>query len=129
MFLQQSISSKIFIFLFSLILGLVLVIIYDVFRIVRMIINSKNVAVFIQDVLYFIISGIITFIFVLGVNSGDSRFYILAGEGIGWIIYHITLGEIIYKYSSKIVSSIKSKIRALREKFFLKFSKKHGKNK
>ncbi len=129
MFLQQSISSQIFIFLFSLILGLMLGIIYDVFRIVRMIINSKNIAVFIQDVLYFIISGIITFIFVLGVNSGDSRFYILAGEGIGWIIYHITLGDIIYKYSSKIVLSIKFKIRTLRKKFFLKFSKKHGKNK
>lgn len=94
-----------------------------------MIINSKNIAVFVQDVLYFIISGIITFIFVLGVNSGDSRFYILAGEGIGWIIYHITLGEMIYKYSSKIVSGIKSKMRTLRKKFFLKFSRKHSKNK
>ena len=52
-------------------------------------------------------SGIITFLFVLGFNYGESRFYILAGEGIGWIAYHITFGEVVYISSQRIVKFFK----------------------
>ena len=126
--MQQSIASQVMVFVYSLALGVLLGVTYDVFRIIRMIINSKNIAVFIQDVLYFIISGVITFLFVLGVNSGNSRFYILAGEGIGWIIYHVTLGEIIYKCSNKTVKKIRYQINHIKDKIQKQFSKKDSKN-
>lgn len=123
MFLQESLTSQILIFVYSLALGMFLGFAYDIFRIIRMVINSRNIAIFIQDVLYFILSGGVTFLFVLSVNSGNSRFYILAGEGIGWIAYHITLGEVIYKCSNKTVNFVKSKIAALKNKLLKKFSK------
>lgn len=94
-----------------------------------MVINSRNIAIFIQDVLYFILSGGVTFLFVLSVNSGNSRFYILAGEGIGWIAYHITIGEVIYKCSNKTVNFVKSKIAALKNKLLKKFSKNDSNDK
>ncbi len=93
-----------------------------------MIINPKNLGVFLQDVIYFIISSIITFLFVLGFNHGESRFYILAGEGIGWIVYHITFGEVIYRCSAKIVKFLKNKFAALNgivSKFWDKKLKSH----
>ena len=127
--MQQSIASQVFVFMYSLGLGVLLGITYDIFRIIRMIINSKSIAVFIQDVLYFIISGVITFLFVLGVNSGNSRFYILAGEGIGWIVYHITIGEIIYRSSNRIVKNIKIRINLIKSKIFGQKSKHDSKNK
>ena len=121
--MQESLTSQILIFVYSLALGMFLGFAYDIFRIIRMVINSRNIAIFIQDVLYFILSGGVTFLFVLSVNGGNSRFYILAGEGIGWIAYHITLGEVIYKYSNKTVNFVKSKIAALKNKLLKKFSK------
>ncbi len=121
--MQESLTSQILIFVYSLALGMFLGFAYDIFRIIRMVINSRNIAIFIQDVLYFILSGGVTFLFVLSVNSGNSRFYILAGEGIGWIAYHITLGEVIYKCSNKTVNFVKSKIAALKNKLLKKFSK------
>lgn len=121
--MQESLTSQILIFVYSLALGMFLGFAYDIFRIIRMVINSRNIAIFIQDVLYFILSGGMTFLFVLSVNSGNSRFYILAGEGIGWIAYHITLGEVIYKCSNKTVNFVKSKIAALKNKLLKKFSK------
>lgn len=120
--MQESLTSQILTFVYSLALGIFLGFAYDIFRIIRMIINSKNIAVFIQDVLYFILSGGVTFLFVLSVNSGNSRFYILAGEGIGWIAYHITIGEIIYKCSNKTVNFVKSKIVILKNKLLKKLS-------
>lgn len=124
--MQESLTSQILIFVYSLALGIFLGFAYDIFRIIRMVINSRNIAIFIQDVLYFILSGGVTFLFVLSVNSGNSRFYILAGEGIGWIAYHITIGEIIYKCSNKTVNFVKSKIAALKNKFLKKFSKRNN---
>ena len=124
--MQESLTSQILIFVYSLALGMFLGFAYDIFRIIRMVINSRNIAIFIQDVLYFILSGGVTFLFVLSVNSGNSRFYILAGEGIGWIAYHITLGEVIYKCSNKTVNFVKSKIAALKNKFLKKFSKRNN---
>lgn len=122
-FLQQSLSGQFFVFLYSLALGLVLGIIYDILRIIRMVINLKNIAIFMQDFLYFILSAVLTFIFVLGLNSGNSRFYILAGEGIGWIVYHITLGDIIYKYSGKLVKKIRKKTNFISQKIRNKIAK------
>lgn len=89
----------------SLAMGIFLGIFYDIFRIIRLLLNPKNLSVFIQDVIYFIISGFITFIFVLILNYGESRFYILAGEALGWISYHVTLGDFIYKKLKNIVKS------------------------
>ena len=103
--------KELWIFSYSCLLGLGLGILYDVFRIIRMLINTKNITIFLQDVIYFIVSGLITFLFVLGINEGQSRFYILAGEGIGWIAYHITLGEKIYRSSENIVKIIRPKFR------------------
>ena len=127
--MQESLTSQILIFVYSLALGIFLGFAYDIFRIIRMVINSRNIAIFIQDVLYFILSGGVTFLFVLSVNSGNSRFYILAGEGIGWIAYHITIGEVIYKCSNKTVNFVKSKIAALKNKLLKKFSKRNNDNK
>ncbi len=123
--MHQSLAAQVLTFLYSMILGIALGATYDVFRILRMIINSRNISIFIQDVLYFILSGLMTFLFVLKMNSGDSRFYILAGEGIGWILYHISLGEIIYRCSNKIVSTVKSQLEKLKRKLQRKTSKNH----
>ena len=127
--MQESLTSQILIFVYSLTLGIFLGFAYDIFRIIRMVINSRNIAIFIQDVLYFILSGGVTFLFVLSVNSGNSRFYILAGEGIGWIAYHITIGEVIYKCSNKTVNFVKSKIATLKNKLLKKFSKNDSNDK
>ena len=127
--MQESLTSQILIFVYSLALGMFLGFAYDIFRIIRMVINSRNIAIFIQDVLYFILSGGVTFLFVLSVNSGNSRFYILAGEGIGWIAYHLTIGEVIYKCSNKTVNFVKYKIAALKNKLLKKFSKNDSNNK
>ena len=109
--MSEMFLKELWIFSYSCLLGLGLGILYDVFRIIRMLINTKNITIFLQDVIYFIVSGLITFLFVLGINEGQSRFYILAGEGIGWIAYHITLGEKIYRSSENIVKIIRPKFR------------------
>ncbi len=71
--------------------------------------SPKNLSVFIQDVIYFLVSGFVTFLFVLIFNYGESRFYILAGEALGWILYHVSLGDITYKRLNSIVKNRQSR--------------------
>lgn len=85
-------------------LGIGLGIFYDFFRILRLIINPKNIAIFVQDVIYFVFSGLLTFFFVLVFNFGEMRFYILGGECIGWIGYHLSLGDMVYKKTKNVVN-------------------------
>lgn len=127
--MQLLIIEQLYTLMYAGILGIILGFAYDIFRILRMILNSKNVFIFIQDVLYFIISGIITFGFVLYFNSGDSRFYILAGEAIGWILYHLTIGNFIYKCSNKLVKCLKSKIYVIKSNIIGKIPKNNNQNK
>jgi spore cortex biosynthesis protein YabQ len=81
------------VFVYSLILGVILGMLYDVFRIVRIIFKPKEFGVFIQDMVYFILSAFLTFIFMIGFNDGEIRFYVLIGEGIGFCVYHLTVGR------------------------------------
>lgn len=112
--MEHNFMNQLIIFGYSCILGAVLGVLYDLFRIIRMIINTRNIAMFVQDVIYFVVSGLITFAFVLAFNRGESRFYILAGEGIGWIAYHLTLGEFAYRRSSRHVKYLKLKLGVLK---------------
>lgn len=111
--MNEFFKTQFAVFGFSCFLGIVLGFMYDCFRLIRMIINPKNIFIFIQDVIYFCVSAVITFLFVLVFNNGESRFYILAGEGIGWILYHLTFGEAIYKCSKKIVSTFRHHIKKI----------------
>lgn len=127
--MSEMFLKELWIFSYSCLLGLGLGILYDVFRIIRMLINKRNITIFLQDIIYFIVSGFVTFIFVLGINEGQSRFYILAGEGIGWIAYHITLGEKIYHCSENIVKMIHTKFRNFSKNIFLNIKKILNKSK
>ena len=88
---------------YALVLGAVLGIFYDIFRIVRLLCGARNLGIFIHDVIYFLISGLVTFLFVLLFNFGESRFYILAGEALGWCLYHVSVGDMVYGWFKKII--------------------------
>lgn len=127
--MSEMFLKELWIFGYSCLLGVGLGILYDVFRIIRMLINTRNITIFLQDIIYFIVSGFVTFLFVLGINEGQSRFYILAGEGIGWIAYHITLGEKIYHCSENIVKMIRTKFRNFSNNIYRYIKRIFSKNK
>ena len=63
------------------------------FRIIRYLTAQGKRQTFFWDLFYFFSSGVATFLFLLAANQGQMRFYLLAGELIGWCLYHLTLGQ------------------------------------
>ena len=92
--MNSSLGSQFQGFVISVGVGVLLGAFYDVFRIFRTVFKSEKRAVFFQDLFYMLCAAFVTFLLALGVNYGDVRFYILAGEIIGWCLYYLTAGMI-----------------------------------
>ena len=109
-----SLLSQICIFFCSLIFGLVLGIVFGMFRIFDIVTGASLKQVFIEDILYFIIIGILTFLFMLVTNKGEFRVYIIFGELIGFSLYHFTLGKVVIRFLKKVIYFLKKKITNIR---------------
>lgn len=94
-------------FLLSLGLGFLMGIIYDAFRIIRICISSKKFVIVIFDLLYCILFCFAFFVFLLTVNEGQFRFYLLLGAGVGFSVYYFSLGAIIFSFSEFLTEFIK----------------------
>ncbi|MBR6049920.1 MAG: spore cortex biosynthesis protein YabQ [Clostridia bacterium] len=114
-------------------LGVVLGVIYDVFRILRISASGKapsgaffekikpkkplfcrrkpkkerkicgKTLVFIEDVLFFLISAAAEILFFLGLNDGEIRIYCLIFTLIGFVLYLVSIGRIVIYFSSIII--------------------------
>ncbi len=100
-------------FLLSLGLGFIMGIFYDVFRIIRLCISSKKIVIIIFDLLYCILLCFAFFIFLLTVNEGQFRFYLLMGAGVGFSVYYFSLGAIIFSFSNFLTELIKKWIKRI----------------
>ena len=108
--MNSAVTSQVTIFLFSIVLGAVLSVLFDGFRVVNAVFRANWKRIFFEDIVYFILSAIITFTYILIMNMGEIRFYIIWGELIGWVIYRLTIGKFIYKI---LLSAIKFVVKWL----------------
>ena len=86
-----SLAKQTMSFFLSLGLGFIMGLVYDIFRLFRILFSKGKVGYFITDILYCIVFSFCTFLFFITVNEGQLRFYLLAGEILGFIIYHFFL--------------------------------------
>lgn len=110
-----SITEQTRLFLLSCGMGFLLGILYEVFRLLRMMFSAKKKSIFIFDIVYSLLATFVSFVFILTANRGNVRWYIIFGIAAGWIIYYFALGGIAVKFSRFITGCVKKMI-----KFFVK---------
>ena len=123
----MTILSQLNVFGLSLIFGTFLSIIFDLFRIVDIISNAAIKQLFFEDVLYFFIVGILSFLFMLIVNKGNFGIFIVLGELIGFTLWHFSLGKLFVKFSKQIIIYTKNKISLLKDKLLKPMDKFYSK--
>lgn len=102
------IQNQAYVFLVSILVGGVLAIIFDFFRLLRRKGNTKNYIVYIQDILYWLI---VTFVIIMSAfitNDGELRGYMFIGYILGAIIYVVTFSPYIMKIANKILDFIEN---------------------
>lgn len=100
-------SEQLSIFIAALGVGFLLGVLYDVLRTIRLSLTSAKVAVVLFDLLYFFLFGLFTFLFILALNKGEIRSYIIAGELIGAVFYYISFGIAAIKFTNRFVKILK----------------------
>ncbi|MBQ2848700.1 MAG: spore cortex biosynthesis protein YabQ [Clostridia bacterium] len=88
-------------------------ILYDAFRTLRMLISDSKGFIFFMDLLYFTVCAFLIFCFVLVVDSGRIRAYVILGELLGFAIYYFSFGAIAIRTSAAVISFFKKIFSAI----------------
>lgn len=96
-------QNQAYLFLVFSLTGVVIGFLFDFFRILRRSIKTSNIVTYIQDILFWILTGIIILYSIWYFNNGEIRIYVFLGIIIGILIYTTTLSSIIVKVFTKIL--------------------------
>lgn len=102
----QALSQLHSFFIFILV-GFLIGILFDIFRISRRTFKTSNIVTNIEDVLFWILSGLLFIFSLFKFNNGNIRVYILVGLIIGISIYMLIFSKIVINTLVKIVTIIK----------------------
>lgn len=104
---MESLYSQLFCLFIFTITGIVIGITFDIFRILRRSFKTSDWITCMQDIIFWIITGIIILFSVFTFNNGEIRSYVFIGVALGVIIYMISISKFIVKYTVIIIKFIK----------------------
>ncbi len=104
-----------YLFLIFTLNGILIGFLFDFFRILRKIFKTANYITYIEDILFWILTGISIIFFLYKFSDGNLRVFIFIGLIFGFILYMLTLSKIIINIFVHIINFI---IKIL-EKIFL----------
>lgn len=113
------ITSQVYVFFWSILIGAVLTLIFDFFRLMRRNKETRDLIVYIQDIFFWIIVAVVIIISAFITNSGELRGYMFIGYALGSMFYLLLFSKLILK----IFGTIFDKIDLVFEKIFSFFRK------
>lgn len=129
---EISLSLQIKTSLYGMALGVLLCGLYDIIKALRSISNNGAVGIFVGDIIFSVLSAIITFLFLLATTDGEIRGYALFFEGVGFLISRLTVSVFFLKLFCKVtgffvkainkISKLLFKISVKTEGLFLRFT-------
>lgn len=91
-------------------LGGALGVLYDCFRLLRLMFPAGRGMVFWQDGFFFLLSAAALFRFTLRLCSGQLRLFVLMGCLLGFFLYYGTVGALVYALAGRVMSGIREAI-------------------
>lgn len=86
--------------------GMCIGLLFDFFRIQRKVFKTFDFITYIQDVLFWILSGIILIIVIMKYTNGEIRIYMISGMVLGIIVYMRLISKYIIKINTLILKFI-----------------------
>ena len=112
--------------LISIITGIIISVIFDIFKAIRKSFKSGQLIIFIQDIIFFFISTIITFTLLFLRVNGEIRWFILFFVLLGFTVSQKLFSRYIVKALYNIIIFIKyyvfSPVNAVLNRFYLIFN-------
>lgn len=99
-----SLYDQIKILIIFAITGIIIGLLFDFFRIQRKVIKTFDFITYLQDALFWILSGIVLIISIMNFTNGEIRSYMILGIIIGVVLYFNTFSKYIMKISVDIAN-------------------------
>lgn len=100
--------NQAYLFLIFTINGIVIGILFDIFRILRRGFKTSDIITYIQDILFWILTGLILLYSVFTFSNGEIRFYMFLGVFIGCLLYMLMFSKYFVETNVKILLIIKN---------------------
>ncbi|MGN1481760.1 spore cortex biosynthesis protein YabQ [Porcipelethomonas sp.] len=100
-------SEQLRLFLLSCLFGIPVGIVFDLFRVFRMLIPHNKIAAAAEDLIFFCLYGIFLMCFTVTEARSEFRFYFCIGNFLGFALYFVTVGSAVTSVLRKIIMFIK----------------------
>ena len=97
-----------YLFLIYFISGMLIGILFDIFRILRRSFKTIDFITYIEDIFFWLLTGGFILFVLFNFSNGEIRLYIIIGLVIGFISYILTISKFFIKINVKILTLIKN---------------------
>ena len=101
------IENQAYLFGIFIINGILIGLLFDFFRILRKSFKTNDFITYIEDVLFWILTGIILIYSIFVFNNGEIRLFMFLAVILGIIIYILSISSYIIKINVKIINYFK----------------------
>lgn len=101
--MNHAISTELQFFFISILWGAIILLAYDVLRIIRRIIKHNSFVLAIQDILFWAFTSVFIFAMIYTENNGIIRGFSVMGVTIGMVLYHYIFSDIIVGSITKLI--------------------------
>ena len=120
------VTNQAYLFLIFILAGLIIGFLFDFFRILRKTIKTSDFVTYMQDFIFWILTGVIILYFIFTFNNGEIRLFLFLGIMTGILIYMLLLSKFIIKINVAIINffkkileiPIKLLVKVIRKIFF-----------
>jgi spore cortex biosynthesis protein YabQ len=109
--MEITVSEQLSLLICAVLIGIALGAVYDIFRMLRVITHCGRAAVFVLDILYWLVCTAVSFVFLLLQNDGKLRTLAIISEVGGAAIYYYTIGALVIKRAEAVSNSVKRKTK------------------
>lgn len=103
--------------------GIVIGLLFDIFRILRRSFKTTDTITYIEDIIFGILTGIFLIFMLFIFSNGQLRLYIFLAITLGLILYFITISKYFIKINVKILKILKKIIISIISVFTYPFKK------
>lgn len=108
--MENLILKQAYLFFIYFLSGILIGIFFDIFRILRRSFKTSNFITYIEDILFWIITGLFLLFVLFKFSNGQIRIYNITGLLIGTILYVLSISKFFIKINVKILVFMKNVI-------------------
>ena len=105
--------NQVYAFAIFILNGFLIGLLFDIFRILRKSFKTPDFITYIEDIIFWILSGAMLLYSIFKFNNGELRLYIFIGVFIGTLIYMLVFSSLLINVSVYIINIIKKIIETL----------------